>query len=191
MLEKEFETAVNDIFETNKDALETINSYLGKNVSELPKTTEGMHERIAAEALARINPSALKPKSQQKTSDLTPDSIQARMNETPFFGSASLAGFIRGDANASIYFGNYGNFRFSGSMWTSPIAVGGGGVGGWTVIPSNGEQMRFIWFGAALTAGTASIFWIINDIVIGTLTLAVAGLAGGGGDGIGKWTKSN
>ncbi|HVK24833.1 MAG TPA: hypothetical protein VM677_26040, partial [Actinokineospora sp.] len=106
-----------------------------------------------------------------------------------YAGSASLWGFIRGGMNANITFGDSGPFSFSGSMWTSPIAAAGGGAGFWSVIPPNGQEMDFVWTGAALEGGGVALLWSVNGTTLGAMSIFVAGLGIGGGKGSGTWTK--
>jgi len=107
-----------------------------------------------------------------------------------YFGGASLYGFIRGGISDNVYFGSAGSYDFSGGMWTSPIGVGGGGLGAWSMTPSNGQEMDFAWAGGAFEGGMVAIFWYVGGVVKGSMNFVVAGLGGGGGKGSGTWTKA-
>src|SRR5215475_4511048 len=104
---------------------------------------------------------------------------------TDSYGAASALTCISGPQGATT-----SREDFSGGMWTSPIGVGGGGLGAWSMTPSNGQQMDFAWAGGAFEGGMVAIFWYIGGVVKGSMNFVVAGLGGGGGKGSGTWTKA-
>src|SRR5215217_1099681 len=128
MTMNESEKLIQQYVQTHEQSLKTSASYLGRNIddvlTELGQPSPQNHEQIATNALVPLN------------AGLTAD-------QSVWPGGASLWGFIRGGISANIYFGGAGSYTFSGSMWTSPIGVGGGGAGLWTYTPQNGDQMNF------------------------------------------------
>ena len=166
----EFETAINQV---NDNLVKRSGSFLGRNVDDVLKSlghTPIDYEQVATNTLSRFK------------ADLPATQIV-------FPGGASLYGFIRGGISANVYFGSAGSYDFSGGMWTSPIGAGGGGAGVWSMTPSNGQEMDFVWAGGAFEAGVVDIFWSIGGVVMGALAIVVAGIGGGGGKGSGTWTK--
>jgi hypothetical protein len=172
----EQETAINDYIKTQGKNLKTVKSYLGRNVQDVLKGLGQAslvdQEKIAANALTRLKAD-----------------LGLAAGETVYAGGASLWGFVRGGISANVYFGDAGSYSFSGSMWTSPIGVGGGGAGAWTMTASNGQEMDFTWAGGALEGGSVAIFWSISGTVVGGMAVVVAGVGVGGGHGSGVWTK--
>jgi hypothetical protein len=171
----ESEQLIQQYVQTHGQSLKTSASYLGRNIDdvlkELGQPTPVNHEEIATNALAPLN-------------------VGLSADESVWPGGASLWGFIRGGISSNIYFGAAGSLTFSGQMWTSPIGVGGGGAGLWTYTPRGGDQMNFAWAGIASGGGVVNVFWYFQvGVVIGTLQVAVAGAALGGGKGEGTWTK--
>ena len=167
----EFETAINQV---NANLVKRSASFLGRNVDDVLKDlghTPIDYEQVATNTLSRFK------------ADLPAES-------NGLFGGASLYGFIRGGISANVYFGSAGSYSFSGGMWTSPIGVGGGGVGGWSMTPSNGQEMEFVWAGGAFEGGMVDIFWYIGGVLKLGLSVVVAGIGGGGGKGSGTWTKA-
>jgi hypothetical protein len=167
----ELQTAINK--QINETSLKTAASYLGKNVDEVLKDLG--HAPIDGEQVAGNALNKLK--------------AAVGGNTNVYAGGASLWGFIRGGISANVYFGSAGSYTYSGSMWTSPIGVGGGGAGAWSMTPSNGQAMDFVWAGGAFEGGSCAIFWSINGVVVGAMTVVVAGLGAGGGKGSGTWAK--
>ncbi len=184
MKDDALKSAYGDAIKQHKEILKQHASYLGKNVDEVlksagqPDTSE--QEKIAKAAAAELN-------------EAVPAGAMAAplKGDTWYTGSASLSGAIRGSCDAGIYFGGSGNYKFSGSMWTSPIVAAGGGAGAWSMIPSNGQSMNFTWWGASVSGGAVNILWNINGTIVGSMAIAVAGIGGGGGNGDGKWTKGD
>ena len=167
----EFETAINQV---NANLVKRSASFLGRNVDDVLKNLGHPpidYEQVATNTLSRFK------------ADLPAE-------HNAYFGGASLYGFIRGGISANVYFGSAGSYDFSGGMWTSPIGVGGGGLGAWSMTPSNGQEMDFAWAGGAFEGGMVAIFWYIGGVVKGSMNFVVAGLGGGGGKGSGTWTKA-
>jgi hypothetical protein len=170
------EQEINKYVETQQKNQKTLASYLGRKVEdvrkELGQASRVDTEKSAAKALTRLQ-------------------AGLKAGETVYAGSAHIYGFVRGGIDANVYFGDAGNYGFSGSMWTSPIEAGGGGAGPWTMTPSDGQVMEFTWFGGALAGGGIGIFWHIEEYgtVVGAMDIVVAGIGGGGGHGSGVWHK--
>ena len=166
-----FETAINK--QVNDKVVKRSASFVGGNLDDVLKNLGQPpidYEQVARDTLSRFKAD-----------------LPATHNLYP--GGASLYGFIRGGISANVYFGSAGSYDFSGGMWTSPIAVGGGGMSSWSMTPSNGQGMDVVWAGASLEGGVVDIFWSISGVVMGAMTMVVAGVGLGGGKGSGTWTK--
>ena len=169
--------AIQVSLETQGKTVKTLDSYLGKKVEDVLKA-EGRESILDQQHVA--------------SSALTQLKANVAAGDIAVAGAASLYGFVRGGIDANVYFGpDNGSYSFHGSMWTSPIGAGGGGGGAWAAgsIPSNGQGMDFTWWGAAVEGGAINVLWSINGTVVGSIAVAVAGIAGGGGHGSGSWTK--
>ena len=172
-----YESDVQTSLDTMKKNVKTLDAYLGKKVQDVLKA-EGRESILNQQQLT--------------ASALTQLKADVAAGDIAVAGAASLYGFIRGGCDANVYFGaGPGSLSFHGSMWTSPIGAGGGGAGAWAAgsIPTNGQPMDFTWWGAAVEGGAVNLLWSINGTVVGSLAVAVAGIAGGGGHGSGSWTK--
>jgi len=166
-----FETAINN--QVNGKLVKRSASFVGGNLDDVLKNLGQPpidYEQVARDTLSRFK------------ADLP-------AVEHLYWAAASLYGFIRGGISANVYFGSAGSYDFSGGMWTSPIAVGGGGMSSWSMTPSNGQGMDVVWAGASLEGGVVDIFWSISGVVMGAMTMVVAGVGLGGGKGSGTWTK--
>ena len=119
------------------------------------------------------------------------DVLQGPKTGKWYAGEASLEGTVRGKLSSVMYYPSAGgDWSFSGSMWTAPVLIKGGGVGEWARIPEVDEKMRFTWFGGSVGGGTVSILWSDSTKkIVGTLTIVTAGAGGGGGDGSGRWKR--
>jgi hypothetical protein len=151
-----------------KELMETQASYLGK------------HESDVFKSLTQPNPNEIVE---------TLRSHADQLGVAWYGGTASLDGFVRGSENGIVNFGDHGSFGFSGSMWTSPIFVTGAGGGPWSTVPSDGQEMEFIWWGASVGGGSVNILFKLNDAVIGTMLIVVGGGGFGGGQGNVTWSK--
>ncbi len=180
MNKSDFKSNVKFIMGDHNEALTEHAPYLGKNLDDvlksLGKSSIKNHDQIVADALEQL----------KEKSDFANVG-----SDTWYTGSASLSGAIRGSCDATVYFGDAGNYKFSGSMWTSPIVAAGGGAGAWSMIPRDGQEMDFTWWGASVSGGAVNILWNINGTIVGSMAIAVAGIGGGGGDGSGKWKQGN
>jgi len=154
--------------EALKQLMETQVSYLGK------------HESDVYTSLAQPNPDEIVE---------TLKSHAAQLGVAWYGGTASLDGMIRGSENGVVAFGDHGSLGFSGSMWTSLIFVTGAGGGPWSMVPSDGQEMEFIWWGASALGGSVNILFKLNDVVVGTMVIVVAGAGLGGGKGTVTWSK--
>ncbi len=153
---------------------------LGKPVSEIPNLLKEAHEQREKE----INQALTDMKQ-----DAPKEGLLGKSSETWRFGSVSTGGFIRGDLTAHINFGGSNDMTFSGTMWTGPQAIAGGGGGMWSVVPKNGQKMDFHFGAASWGAGEIQVYWSINGTVVGQLIALVGGAAISGGSGSGKWKK--
>ncbi len=156
--------------------------YLGRNIHDvarsLSRSMATAHGSAFAGAVADLNASKNPPAPQ-------PD------QDTWYTGSATVSGLIRGTCTAGVYFGTSGNYKFSGSMWTGPIGATGGGGGAWSVVPDDGQDMDFTWWGISVDGGAVNIMWMVDEIIVGSMAIAVAGIGGGGGHGSGTWTQGD
>jgi hypothetical protein len=169
------EQDISNYVKTQDKSVKTLASYLGRSVQDVLK---GLGKE-----------SVLEDKKQITAKALTQLQAGLKAGETVYAGGASLWGFVRGGISANVYFGDSGSYTYSGSMWTSPIGVGGGGAGVWSMIPSNGQGMDFTWAGVSVEGGAVAIFWSISGTIVGGMSVAVAGLGAGGCNGSGTWTK--
>ena len=160
-----------------KQAAKALSSHLGKRVEDVLKAA-------GQEALLKQDEIGAKDLSELKS--------QVAAGDIAVTGGATLYGFVRGGITANIYFGSGpGSLTFNGSMWTSPIGVAGGGAGAWAEgsIPRNGQGMDFAWWGVSVEGGAVNVLWYVNGVIVGSLGIAVAGIAGGGGKGSGTWAQ--
>ncbi len=166
-----FETAINN--QVNDKVVKRGASFVGGNLDDVLKNLGQPpidYEQVARDALSRFK------------ADLP-------ANTHIYWAGASLYGFVRGGISANVYFGSAGSYSFSGGMWTSPITAGGGGESYWSMTPSNGQEMDFVWAGAAMSGGIVELFWSTGGVLTGYMSMAVAGVGLGGGKGSGTWTK--
>jgi hypothetical protein len=168
--------------------------YLGSDISDVLDsiTTQAAKEQdeMLSEVVAGLN--AASAGSQLAAGpERAVAAASGAAKESWYAGSVSISGLIRGMLDASVYFGDHGNFRYSGSMWSGPAAIAGGGGGAWTVVPSDGQAMDFAYWAGAFTGGGCNVFWNINKVVVGAMAIAVGGIAASGGSGSGTWRKGN
>ena len=182
--------SMNTINSDLKEYMEIGIYLLGKPTSEIPIALERANEKRQKRITESISELKRSPENISSFIDQSlTKSPKTQATPTWYFGSVTTAGFIRATLAANISFGNHGNWTFNGSAWSGPQALGGGGGGFWSELPSQNQEMDFSFGGAAFGAGELQVYWSINGIVVGQLIAAVGGTAISGGTGSGKWTK--
>jgi hypothetical protein len=156
-------------------------SLLGKPVSEIPKTINEHYQAYHAQMATALE-------EMRKDDAAGAVLSQAASNGTWYFGSISTGGLIYGDLSATLNFPTV--MKFSGSGWSGPQAIAGGGGGLWSMVPSDGQKMDFALGAASWGAGEVQVYWSIDGTVVGQLVAGVGGAAISGMSGSGKWSKS-